>query len=285
MFRPGKMSLNMMLNAAFLTVIMLGVCITLFAGIKLSTVRDQQKLTVARLNDLRTLQTIKDNVAQQTTLLLAVSSSDKDTSVKDIAAKFATLQQNSDDTTAHFRTLINGARTIPGINLSEVDEASAFLKEIETSSPPFKATATRALQQDSNFVHEHLDKEVLTDLANYRAAVSDMVAYQDRVTGGTAMKTEAGLAGVFVSLSVITVVFIALGFVMSWLITRRIKKQLGAEPAQAQALAAAIAAGDLSTPVKLRRDDSVSLMASLAGMQDNLRDLVCLIRLRLSGGG
>ncbi|MFC7509616.1 hypothetical protein ACFQUX_25475 [Pantoea stewartii] len=123
------MSLNMMLNAAFLTVIMLGVCITLFAGIKLSTVRDQQKLTVARLNDLRTLQTIKDNVAQQTTLLLAASSDDRHASIQDIAAKFAALQQNSDDTTAHFRTLINGARTIPGINLSEVDEASDFLKK------------------------------------------------------------------------------------------------------------------------------------------------------------
>ncbi|KKW50322.1 resolvase, partial [Pantoea ananatis] len=119
----------MMLNAAFLTVIMLGVCITLFAGIKLSTVRDQQKLTVARLNDLRTLQTIKDNVAQQTTLLLAASSGDRHASIQDIAAKFAALQQNSDDTTAHFRTLINGARTIPGINLSEVDEASDFLKK------------------------------------------------------------------------------------------------------------------------------------------------------------
>ncbi|WP_205951783.1 methyl-accepting chemotaxis protein [Pantoea stewartii] len=278
MFRPGKMSLNMMLNVAFLTVIMLGVCITLFAGIKLSTVRDQQKLTVARLNDLRTLQTIKDNVAQQTTLLLAASSGDRHASIQDIAAKFAALQQNSDDTTAHFRTLINGARTIPGINLSEVDEASDFLKKIETSSPSFKASATRALQQDGNAVREHIDNALLTDLANYRSAVNDMVAYQDRVTGGTAVKTETGLAGVFLSLSVLTVVFIALGFVMSWLITRRIKKQLGAEPAQAQALAAAIAAGDLSTPVKLRRDDAFSLMASLAGMQDNLRDLVSQIK-------
>ncbi|MGP6467476.1 methyl-accepting chemotaxis protein [Pantoea agglomerans] len=59
---------------------------------------------------------------------------------------------------------------------------------------------------------------------------------------------------------------------------RVMMRQLGAEPAQAQALAATIAAGDLTTPVILRRNDTSSLMASLDSMQANLRGLVSQIK-------
>ena len=59
---------------------------------------------------------------------------------------------------------------------------------------------------------------------------------------------------------------------------RVLMRQLGGEPAQAQVLAAAIAAGDLTSPVILRRNDTSSLLASLDGMQANLRGLVSQIK-------
>ena len=59
---------------------------------------------------------------------------------------------------------------------------------------------------------------------------------------------------------------------------RVLMRQLGGEPAQAQVLAAAIAAGDLTSPVTLRRNDTSSLLASLDGMQANLRGLVSQIK-------
>ncbi|MCW0352329.1 methyl-accepting chemotaxis protein [Pantoea ananatis] len=61
-------------------------------------------------------------------------------------------------------------------------------------------------------------------------------------------------------------------------ITRVLMRQLGGEPAQAQALAATIAAGDLTSPVVLRRNDTTSLLASLDSMQANLRGLVSQIK-------
>ena len=61
-------------------------------------------------------------------------------------------------------------------------------------------------------------------------------------------------------------------------IVRVLMKQLGGEPAQAQALAATIAAGDLTTAVSLRRNDTSSLLASLDTMQANLRGLVSQIK-------
>jgi len=59
---------------------------------------------------------------------------------------------------------------------------------------------------------------------------------------------------------------------------RTLMRQLGGEPAEAQTLAAAIAAGDLTTLVSLRQNDTTSLLASLRGMQANLRVLVLQIK-------
>ena len=71
-------------------------------------------------------------------------------------------------------------------------------------------------------------------------------------------------------------IFISVGACV--LVVRVLMRQLGGEPAQAQALAATIAAGDLTSPVVLRRNDTTSLLASLDSMQANLRDLVSKIK-------
>jgi len=67
---------------------------------------------------------------------------------------------------------------------------------------------------------------------------------------------------------------VALG---TWLI-RSLTRQLGAEPAEALALAQAVADGDLATPVTLRPGDSSSLMAALQQMQDSLARTVSTVR-------
>ncbi|CRH37292.1 Methyl-accepting chemotaxis citrate transducer Tcp [Pantoea ananatis] len=71
-------------------------------------------------------------------------------------------------------------------------------------------------------------------------------------------------------------IFISVGACV--LVVRVLMRQLGGEPVQAQALAAAIAAGDLTGPVTLRRNDTTSLLASLEVMQTNLRGLVSQIK-------
>jgi len=105
-----------------------------------------------------------------------------------------------------------------------------------------------------------------------------MVDYQARVTSKTAETSTQALSGVYMTLAGLTTLFVVMGFVMSGLITRWIKTQLGGEPSHAQGLAAAIAAGDLTTKVTLRQGDTLSMMASLDSMQSNLRDLVSQIK-------
>lgn len=278
MFRNSKIKLSVMLTLAFLGVILMGVFVTAFAGFKLDTASEQQELTRARLTDLELLQSLKDNLAQQTTLLLSMSSGAQEQTEADLKKTFFSLQTNSDKTTAHFRELINGAKNIPGINLEEVEEASSQLNKIEIASVPFNRTAQNILSNNSVQALEKISTELIPVLSEYRVAVNEMVSYQARVTVKTAETSTQALSGVYLTLFGLTVIFVVLGFVMSGLITHRLKSQLGGEPSQAQELAATIAAGDLTSNVTLRQNDTTSLMASLDGMQKSLRSLVSHIK-------
>ncbi len=71
---------------------------------------------------------------------------------------------------------------------------------------------------------------------------------------------------------------LVLGLLTAVAITRRLLAQLGGEPSEAMAVARAVAAGDLSTAIRLRRGDDASLMASLATMQRGLAAAVTQVR-------
>lgn len=277
MIRPEKIKLSVMLMMAFLFVILMGIFVTGFAGIKLRTANEQQDLTGARLADLTLLQTLKDNINQQNMLLLSYLSDNRQQKNYQ-EENFFTLQKNSDGTVSQFRTLINGARAIPGINIQEVDEASGLLEKIELAAPMVSNTAKTLFSQQDSAAKQTLNNNLIPAISRYHSAVDDMVSYQARVTIGTAKGSSQAISGVFVTLFVLTFVFAALGLTLSWLITRRLQRQLGGEPAQAQALAAAIAAGDLTSHITLKKNDTSSLLASLASMQTNLRKLVSKIK-------
>ncbi|WP_439213188.1 methyl-accepting chemotaxis protein [Duffyella gerundensis] len=281
MIKTHKMKVGVMLGMAFLCVILCGVFVTLFASIKLSSANDQQKLTDARLGDLQILRSIQDNVTQQTTLLLAVASGGDAGSLQNVSTAFQARQKASDEIVAHFRTLVDGAKSIPGINLKEVEEASDLLGNIEQAQPLFVTKSQQLLKGqngDAAGMRQFIAAELTPAQEAYRAAVDGMVSYQARVTAATAKASTSSLSGVFSTLFILTAFSVVVGGLMSWLITRKLRQQLGGEPAQAQALAAAIADGNLTSPVSLRQGDNSSLLASLAVMQSRLRELVASVK-------
>jgi len=108
----------------------------------------------------------------------------------------------------------------------------------------------------------------LADMARIQNNESQAAVQQNSASTGRASLILMLLTGASVLLAAGTCVFII----------RILMRQLGGEPAQAQALAATIAAGDLTSPVQLRRNDTTSLLASLDNMQANLRGLVSQIK-------
>jgi len=282
MLRIKNMKLSVMLSLAFLVVIAGGVLVSVFAGIKLSDANDQQKLTSARLDDLQILRTVKDNATLQSTLMLRALATEEGAVAPDMLAQIEQAQSGNQAITTRFRQLVEGAKSLPGINLQEVEEASTLLAGIEQTQPAFVAAMTRLLQlKSSNDIagtRALITGPLKVAQDAYLTAIDAMVSYQSRVTKGTAVQSQESLSGVFVTLIVLTLASVALGLLMSGLITRHIKRQLGGEPVQAQRLASAIADGDLNTPVELRAKDTTSLLASLDVMQTRLRSLVTQIK-------
>jgi methyl-accepting chemotaxis protein len=68
------------------------------------------------------------------------------------------------------------------------------------------------------------------------------------------------------------------GIGLGVLITRRLTRQLGGEPAYAVEVAGRIAAGDLATPVALRSGDDSSLLFAMQTMRDKLATIVTQVR-------
>jgi methyl-accepting chemotaxis protein len=79
-------------------------------------------------------------------------------------------------------------------------------------------------------------------------------------------------------LGIMAAVSLLLAAGVGYMTVRVLTRQLGGEPAQAQALAAAIAGGDLTSSVSLRPGDSSSMLASLALMQTRLGEIVSQIK-------
>lgn len=127
----------------------------------------------------------------------------------------------------------------------------------------------------TDYIEQGHDKKLMDSFrsvsAGFSQAESTLLTQRSGEVNSLAAATKMTLSGA-------GLIIILLAVIMGTMITRNITRQLGGEPAQAQALAATIAAGDLTTTVMLRRGDTTSLLASLDGMQTNLRALVLKIK-------
>ncbi|MGA4365505.1 methyl-accepting chemotaxis protein [Pantoea ananatis] len=162
---------------------------------------------------------------------------------------------------------------------AEEQAALNHIKELEgTVMSAFQAAGQLGLKNERDEATRYLMETLRPLQRNMLDALNkttDILMHNSRnaVEINSVATSRASLTLVF--LSVLSVLFsIATGYV----ITRVLMRQLGGEPAQAQELAAAIASGDLTASVTLRRNDSTSLLASLDGMQAKLRALVSEIK-------
>jgi methyl-accepting chemotaxis protein len=67
---------------------------------------------------------------------------------------------------------------------------------------------------------------------------------------------------------------VVLAGIMGVLFARSLRRELGGEPAYAKRVASRVAAGDLSSQIRIAPGDTTSLLAAMKRMQDDLRDVV-----------
>lgn len=190
------------------------------------------------------------------------------------AAKAAISQLNADSKSYYWIT------TTDSINLVHPDPSLIGTKTGGNRTTMGDLTDTQAYAQ--GLARQHVS---LVDVLIHRSVNS---ALEPKLQGVVAIPAwqwwigtgffyddiDAAFWRIARTMIVIAVLIFAAVCTMAWLMTRSIRRALGGEPADAAALAAQIAAGNLTTHIALATGDRSSLMYALGEMRGKLSGLV-----------
>jgi len=180
------------------------------------------------------------------------------------------------------RYIENRERLAAMVAEDSTPQAREAFDKIVSSEGPVLAVLDHAgqlgLQNKQQEAISYLIKTVRPLQGQLLEALKEMTNIQMEDSERSVENTSQNVHRATTILMILASLSVAISIAAGFIITRVLMRQLGGEPAQAQALSAAIASGDLTAPVILRHNDSSSLLASLANMQSSLRSLVTQIK-------
>jgi methyl-accepting chemotaxis protein len=112
------------------------------------------------------------------------------------------------------------------------------------------------------------------------ASLSALQTWQQQAQDTEIAASAAVAQRARVTLSVAAVVLIGASLGLGLLLVRSVRRQLGGDPTEAQAVVERVADGDLSVPIALAAGDRSSLLASMQRMQGSLVSLTNDVRLK-----
>lgn len=170
-------------------------------------------------------------------------------------------------------------------NLMQVDSTPvgrAIMQKIESTEKPFLDAlqlAVRLGMQNNNQDATDSLKDIVRPVQNEMLdALNNMTREQMDNNRQAVDRASSAIADASTLLFIMTTLSIIISTAGGYFISRNLMRQLGGEPEAARKLAATIAGGNLTSAVPLRRNDTTSLLASLATMQTQLRELVSQIK-------
>ncbi|UMT90801.1 methyl-accepting chemotaxis protein [Paracidovorax citrulli] len=265
------MKLGTMLGAGFSILILLGLALASFGRLQLGDVsEDVERLTSDRVGKMLQLQELKNNVN-------IVARSVRNLALLEDAQQMAVEKQRIDKATARNSEIIDQlGRSI------QSQEGRELLQKLLQARPPYTAAVNKAaelgLKNEATAARDTLLNEVRPLQRTYFQAMEDLSAYQQQLMtdSGTETRDQAASAGRL--MLILAAISTALGALLAWSITRRVKGQLGGEPAYAAQIAQEVARGNLAVHVDLRPGDSSSVLAAMGAMRANLAQVVSEVR-------
>ncbi|AIR70148.1 methyl-accepting chemotaxis protein [Dickeya fangzhongdai] len=266
-----EMKLGSMLGTGFAMVIVIGFLVAIYGQVQLRQLSTNiQTLSKERLTNLLLIQEYKDNlnVAARVIRNIALLSDQQQMAVEKQRID-AIIPRNSD-----IITILRKA--------SETAEQNALLDQLEQKRPAYLEAVRKTIELGLSNQPDNARNLILSDVRNTQDAlfkvIESMLTYQKNATSTAADSSEsqADSAGILM-LSLAALIAVA-GSLIAWLITRRIKGQLGGEPAYASHIAQQVAQGDLSVDVMLKTSDHHSLLAAMRAMRDSLSHIVSQVR-------
>ncbi|RNL99849.1 MCP four helix bundle domain-containing protein, partial [Dickeya undicola] len=266
-----EMKLGSMLGSGFALVIVIGFLVAIYGQIQLRQLSTNiQTLSKEQLTNLLLIQEYKDNlnVAARVIRNIALLSDQQ---------QMATEKQRIDTITPRNSEIIAILRKTSG-----TAEQNALLDQLEQKRPAYLEAAKKAIELGLSNQPDKARSLILSDVRNAQDAlfkvIETMLTYQKKATSTAADNSESQAASAGILMLSLAALIAVAGSLVAWLITRRIKGQLGGEPAYASHIAQQVAQGDLSVDVMLKESDHHSLLAAMRAMRDSLSNIVGQVR-------
>ncbi|MEM0673260.1 methyl-accepting chemotaxis protein [Dickeya oryzae] len=265
------MKLGSMLGIGFTMVIVIGFLVAIYGQLQLRQLgTDIQTLSKKRITNLLLIQEYKDNlnIAARVIRNIVLLSEPQQMAVE--KQRLDNMVPRNDEIIA---TLRNAATT---------PEQKALIAQLDQNRPIYEEALKKALDKGLANKDDEARELIITDVRRAQDSlfkvIDTMLAYQKNATAVTADNSQSQAVNAGVIMLSLAVLITLIGSLIAWLITRRIKGQLGGEPAYASHIAQQVAQGDLSVNVMLKADDQHSLLAAMRTMRDSLSHIVSQVR-------
>jgi methyl-accepting chemotaxis protein len=169
-----------------------------------------------------------------------------------------------------------------GAIAGQTDEGQALFAELQRTNdawePIVRQEAGFSPLQPQYADHDLLVHDAIASSEKMKSAIAALAAYRKQRADAAAGNASDLYGHMSILLSTLVLIGFAASMAFGFFIARQLQRQLGGEPAQAQAIALEIASGNLASRMHLRDKDSTSLMAALASMQERLREIIGTIQ-------
>ncbi|KHS78877.1 methyl-accepting chemotaxis protein [Pectobacterium brasiliense] len=260
-------SLGKMLGTSFTLVIAIGFLVAIFGRIQLDKLGENiQLLSQVRITNLLIMQEFKDNINTNALAIRNLTMLEDSRQLQEEKARIeAMISRNN--------------ALLSKIHDSAVDKhAQELVAVLERVRPAYSRSYTDAValaMANKNSEAQHL---LLTDVRAKQDAVfqalNDMVNWQEKLTVEIADQSLKNATSAGTLMVIIALLSVVLGAMISWWITRAIKRQLGGEPAYTLEVTRQVAQGNLAVAIELRDGDTTSVLAAMEDMRQNLSNLV-----------
>ncbi|MEI7213656.1 methyl-accepting chemotaxis protein [Pectobacterium versatile] len=260
-------SLGKMLGTGFTLVIAIGFLVAVFGRIQLDKLGENiQLLSQVRITNLLMMQEFKDNI---NTNAIAIRNLTMLEDSQQIQGEKARIEEMTSRNNALLSKIHDAAVE------QRAQELVAVLERVRPAYSSSYKDAIALVTANKNSEAQHL---LLTDLRVKQDAVfqalNNMVNWQEKLTVEIAEQSLKNATSAGTLMVIIALLSVVLGAMISWWITRAIKRQLGGEPTYTLEVTRQVAQGNLAVAIELRDGDTTSVLAAMEDMRQNLSDLV-----------
>ncbi|MCA6942324.1 methyl-accepting chemotaxis protein [Pectobacterium polaris] len=262
-----NISLGKMLGTGFTLIIVIGFLVAILGRTQLEKLGGNiQILSQVRITNLLLMQEFKDNINDTARAIRNIALLNDQQQMK-------TEKERIEKSIARNNELLAQIR-----NNAVSSETKALVATLEQALPAYISNMRKAIELAMNSQHDAFRNFLLTEVratqTNVFTALDKMAERQKFLTIEIANQSEKSAFNAGTLMLILTLCASLLGGVVAWWITRKIKRQLGGEPAYTLEITRQVAQGNLAIAIERRAGDTTSILAAMEEMRQSLSNIV-----------